>query len=160
MTKNDTQEMFVINPFTNDPKDRMYKTGEIGRYLPDGNVEWAGRNDRRVNIRGFRVELEEVEAVLKQHPTVTNAAAVIAGLRDFFPKPRNLRNPKLDQRLVAYVVADEEPEDLRPTLLHGYVSTRLPDYMVPSHFVVLDRLPLSPNGKVDYEAPAARWSSL
>ena len=79
-----TQEMFVINPFTNDANDRMYKTGEIGRYLPDGNVEWAGRNDRRVNIRGFRVELEEVEAVLKQHPAVTECRRGSAGLRNFF----------------------------------------------------------------------------
>ena len=71
-----TQEMFVINPFTNDANDRMYKTGELGRYLPDGNVEWAGRNDRRVNIRGFRVELAEVEAVLSQHPAVKDTAVV------------------------------------------------------------------------------------
>ena len=76
-----TQEMFVINPFTNDSKDRMYKTGELGRYLPDGNVEWAGRNDRRVNIRGFRVELEEVESVLKQHPAVKRRRVLSAGLR-------------------------------------------------------------------------------
>ena len=69
--------MFLTNPFTNDPEDRLYRTGELGRYLPDGNVEWAGRNDRRVNIRGFRVELEEVESVLKQHPTVQNAAVVL-----------------------------------------------------------------------------------
>ena len=156
-----TQEMFVINPFTNDAKDRMYKTGEIGRYLPDGNVEWAGRNDRRVNIRGFRVELEEVEAVLKQHAAVQNAAVV---LRDFeLPKSETplvqdsdnlkskIENPKSDRRLVAYVVAEEEQQSL-VDLLHSYVSTRLPDYMVPSYFVVLDRLPLSPNGKVDYKA--------
>ncbi len=162
-----TQEMFVINPFTNDAKDRMYKTGELGRYLPDGNVEWAGRNDRRVNIRGFRVELEEVEAVLKQHAAVQNAAVV---LRDFelpksetplFQDSDNLKskieNPKSDRRLVAYVVAEEEQQSLAD-LLHSYVSTRLPDYMVPSYFVVLDRLPLSPNGKVDYKAlpPAER----
>src|SRR5262249_3923384 len=72
-----TAEMFVANPFTNDPDDRLYKTGELGRYLPDGNIEWAGRNDRRVNIRGFRVELAEVESVLKQHPAVTNAAVIL-----------------------------------------------------------------------------------
>jgi amino acid adenylation domain-containing protein len=156
-----TQEMFVINPFTNDAKDRMYKTGEVGRYLPDGNVEWVGRNDRRVNIRGFRVELEEVESVLKLHPAVHNAAVV---LHEFeLPKPETplsqdsdnlkskIENPKSDRRLVAYVVAEEEKQSL-VDLLHSYVSTRLPDYIVPSHFVVLDRLPLSPNGKVDYEA--------
>ena len=84
-----TQEMFVINPFTNDPKDRMYKTGEVGRYLPDGNVEWAGRNDRRVNIRGFRVELEEVEAVLKQHPAVKEAAVIA---REFLTRPNSVQS--------------------------------------------------------------------
>ena len=57
-----TEHMFIVNPFTKDPEDRLYRTGELGRYLPDGNVEWAGRNDRRVNIRGFRVELEEIES--------------------------------------------------------------------------------------------------
>jgi amino acid adenylation domain-containing protein len=155
------QEMFAINPFTNDANDRMYKTGELGRYLPDGNVEWAGRNDRRVNIRGFRVEPEEVEAVLKQHPAVQNAAVV---LQDYeISSPENLkpetRNRKLDQHLVAYVVAEEELQSLAD-LLYSYVSTRLPDYMVPSYFVVLDRLPLSPNGKVDYEALPAVGQSL
>jgi amino acid adenylation domain-containing protein len=148
-----THEMFVINPFTNDSKDRMYKTGELARYLADGNVEWAGRNDRRVNIRGFRVELEEVEAVIKQHPAVQNAAVVLQDCE--ISAPENLkpekRNRNLDQRLVAYVVAEEEQQSL-VDLLHSYVSTRLPDYMVPSYFVVLDRLPLSPNGKVDYKA--------
>ena len=148
-----TKERFLRNPFTNDPTDRLYRTGELGRYLPDGNVEWAGRNDRRVNIRGFRVELEEIEAVLKQHPTVANAAVV---LQDYeISSPENLkpetRNPKLDQRLVAYVVAEEEQQSL-VDLLHSYVSARLPDYMVPTHFVILGRLPLTPNGKVDYHA--------
>ena len=148
-----TQEMFGINPFTNNAKDRMYKTGEVGRYLPDGNVEWAGRNDRRVNIRGFRVELEEVEAVLKQHAAVQNAAVVLQDYEISSPedlKPET-RDSKPDQRLVAYVVAEEEQQSLAD-LLHSYVRARLPDYMAPSHFVVLDRLPLSPNGKVDYEA--------
>ena len=76
-----TQEMFVINPFTKNPDDRMYKTGELGRYLPDGNVEWVGRNDRRVNIRGFRVELAEVESVLSQHPAVKDTAVVCKRVR-------------------------------------------------------------------------------
>jgi amino acid adenylation domain-containing protein len=155
-----TNELFITNPFTNEPKDRLYRTGELGRYLPDGNVEWAGRNDRRVSIRGFRVELEEVESVLKQHPTVQNAAVV---LREFeLPKsetplfedsdnPKStIENPKSDLRLVAYVVADEDQQTLAD-LLHGYLSTRLPDYMVPAHFVILEKLLLSPNGKVDYQ---------
>ncbi len=72
-----TAQMFIVNPFTKDPEDRIYRTGELGRYLTDGNVEWAGRNDRRVNIRGFRVELEEIEAVLKQHPAIRDAAVLL-----------------------------------------------------------------------------------
>jgi len=121
--------------------------------LPDGNVEWAGRNDRCVNIRGFRVEPEEIESVLKQHPTVTNAAVVLHNYE--IPSPENLkpetRNAKPYQRLVAYVVAENEQQSL-VDLLHSYVSARLPDYMVPTHFVILGRLPLTPNGKVDYQA--------
>jgi acyl-CoA synthetase (AMP-forming)/AMP-acid ligase II/acyl carrier protein len=148
-----TSEKFLKNPFASDATDRIYRTGEMGRYLPDGNVEWAGRKDRQVNIRGFRVELEEIESVLKQHPTVANAAIV---LQDYeISSPENLkletRNPKPAQRLVAYVVAEEEQQSL-VDLLHSYVSARLPDYMVPTHFVVLEQLPLSPNGKVDYQA--------
>jgi amino acid adenylation domain-containing protein len=148
-----TQEMFVINPFTNDAKDRMYKTGELGRYLPDGNVEWAGRNDRRINIRGFRVELEEVETILKQHPAVSEVAVVVQNYE--VPTSENpkseVRNRESDRRLVAYVVTVEEGESFID-LLRSFLNARLPDYMVPSYFVVLDRLPLSPNGKVDYEA--------
>ena len=88
-----TAQMFIINPFTKDPHDRLYRTGELGRYLTDGNVEWAGRNDRRVNIRGFRVELEEIEAVLKQHPAVRAAAVVV---QDFEISPPE--NPKPETR--------------------------------------------------------------
>lgn len=148
-----TAERFLTNPFTNDVKDQMYKTGEQGRYLLDGNVEWAGRNDRRVNIRGFRVELEEVESVLKQHPAVADAAVV---LQDYeIPSPENLkpetRNPKPDQRLVAYIVPDLD-QPLSIDALRSFLSGRLPDYMVPSHFFILGRLPLTPNGKVDYQA--------
>jgi amino acid adenylation domain-containing protein len=147
-----TQELFVTNPFTNDPDDRLYRTGELGRYFPDGNVEWAGRNDRRVNIRGFRVELEEIESVLKRHPTVATAAVV---LQDYeISSPENLkpetRNPKPDQRLVAYVVPDLD-QPLSIDELRCFLNTRLPDYMVPSHFLILGRLPLTPNGKVNYE---------
>ena len=98
-----SRENFLINPFTKNDRDRLYRTGELGRYLPDGNVEWAGRNDRRVNIRGFRIEVEEVEAVLKQHPTVREAAVIA---REF--SEANSVNPNSERRLVAYVVADEE----------------------------------------------------
>ena len=156
-----TKQMFIVNPFTNDPNDRLYRTGELARYLPDGNVELAGRNDRLVNIRGFRIEPEEIEIALKRHPTVKDAAVVV---RDYeIPAPENsrleTRNPKVDQRLVAYVAADEEPRSLAD-LLQSYLTTRLPHYMVPAHYVILPSLPLSPNGKVDYRAlPAAQFSA-
>ena len=121
----------------------------------------AGRNDRRVNIRGFRIEPEEIEIALKRHPTVKDAAVVV---RDYeIPAPENsrleTRNPKLDQRLVAYVAADEEPRSLAD-LLQSYLTTRLPHYMVPAHYVILPSLPLSPNGKVDYRAlPPVQFSA-
>ncbi len=164
--ENLTSQKFVVNPFTDDPDDRLYRTGELARYMPDGNVEWAGRTDHRVNIRGFRVELEEIESVLRQHPAVKDAAVI---LQDFeIPSHPNLEiamavaegaedqksemeNPKLERRLVAYVAAEETERSLAD-LLQGYVSTRLPEYMVPAHFFMLQQLPLSPNGKVDYRA--------
>jgi amino acid adenylation domain-containing protein len=149
-----TKELFITNPFTHDPDDRLYRTGELGRYLPDGNVEWAGRNDRRVNIRGFRVELEEIEFALKQHPTVKDAAVVLQESDD-----PHAGNRKSDRQLVAYVIADEDRQTLAD-LLHGYLSTCLPDYMMPASFVILEKLPLTPNGKVDYQAlPKVRDSA-
>jgi amino acid adenylation domain-containing protein len=158
-----TKEVFITNPFTDHPNDRLYRTGELGRYLPDGNVEWAGRNDRRVNIRGFRVELEEIETVLKQHPIVRDAAVVLRKLDDGDsdnPKSK-IQNQKSDRQLVVYIVSTAEDSQSLSDLLHSYVSARLPDYMVPSHFVILDRLPLSPNGKTDYQAlPPVQFSTV
>jgi acyl-coenzyme A synthetase/AMP-(fatty) acid ligase len=149
-----TAQRFITNPFNNDPEDRLYRTGELARYLPDGNVEWSGRNDRRVNIRGFRVELEEIETVLKEHPAVNDAAVVLRDHELVAPedtKPET-RNPKLEQRLIAYVVSDEEASESLNDLLHSFLSSQLPDYMLPAEFVILNRLPLSPNGKIDYNA--------
>ncbi len=95
--------------------------------MPDGNIEWAGRNDRRVNIRGFRIELEEIESVLKEHPTVENAAVVLQefeltksetpGLQDSDNRKSKIENPKSDRRLVAYVAADETQQSLADLLL-------------------------------------------
>lgn len=141
-----TRDFFVTNPFTNESEDRLYKTGELGRYLPDGNVELVGRNDRRVNIRGFRIELAEVELVLKEHPFVEDAAVVIE--EHIISSPDNATT---DKRLVAYVVASDPPSDISDTL-YAFVRTRLPDYMVPASFKKLEYMPLNPNGKVDYRA--------
>jgi hypothetical protein len=107
-----------------------------------------------VNIRGFRIELEEVEAVLKQHPTVSETAVIARE----FDEPNSV-NPRSARSLVAYVVADEEGDTLID-LLRSFLNTRLPDYMVPNYFVVLDRLPLNPNGKVDYKALPSVEQSL
>ena len=143
------------------PQDRLYRTGELGRYLPDGNVEWAGRNDRRVNIRGFRVELEEIES----RPEATPGSQRRRSGCSRFEIPASeiskseIENQNLDHRLVAYIAADEESQSLAD-LLQSYLSTRLPNYMVPAHFVVLQSLPLSPNGKVDYRSlPSVQFSA-
>jgi amino acid adenylation domain-containing protein len=179
-----TQEMFMTNPFTQNPEDRLYRSGEVGRYLPDGNVEWAGRNDRRINIRGFRIELEEIESILKQHRAVKDAAVVLYESRDTesegstpllnetqtlpighgeaSEKPKStIQKRRLFQSLIAYIVpTDDETSQSLSDLLYTYLSARLPDYMVPGHFVILSSLPLSPNGKIDYGAlPPIRSSA-
>jgi acyl carrier protein len=137
-----TAEKFIPDPFGNELGARLYKTGDLGRYLPDGNIEFLGRIDDQVKIRGFRIELGEIEAVLVQHPdvrqTMVLARADIGG----------------EKRLAAYVVPNQERT---PTIddLRGFLEQRLPDYMLPSSFVFLDGFPLTPNGKVDRRLLAA-----
>ncbi|RAM49068.1 MAG: non-ribosomal peptide synthetase [Hapalosiphonaceae cyanobacterium JJU2] len=133
-----TAEKFIANPFSTDPSARLYKTGDLARYLPDGNIEYLGRIDHQVKIRGFRIELGEVEAVLTQHPQVQQAVVTA---------PQDAAGNK---RLVAYVVsAGEAPSTPQ---LRDYLQHHLPEYMVPGVFVVLDALPLTPNGKIDRQA--------
>ena len=134
-----SEEKFVRSHFTGDAADRMYKAGDLGRYLTDGSVETLGRSDTQVKIRGFRVELGEIEAVLKDQPHV-RAAAVIAW-----------QGPSETRQLAAYIVLDEEHSGWKQELLKA-VSARLPDYMVPAAFVVLKELPLTPNGKLGRRA--------
>ena len=134
-----TAERFVRDPFSPDPEARLYKTGDLGRWLPEGALECLGRMDDQVKVRGFRIELGEVEAALAEHPQVRDVVVVAR------PDERN------DTQLVAYVVADAATASLS-TDLREYSKTRLPEYMVPSAFVPLDRLPLLPNGKKDRRA--------
>jgi acyl carrier protein len=115
---------------------RLYKTGDLARYLPDGNIEFLGRIDNQVKLRGFRIELGEIEAVLSQHPGVREV--VVLARED---EPNN-------KQLVAYVVAHPE-EAIALNELQRLLKEKLPDYMVPSAFVMLEGLPLLPNGKVD-----------
>ncbi|HLF04001.1 MAG TPA: amino acid adenylation domain-containing protein [Dehalococcoidia bacterium] len=131
-----TRAKYVLHPRTG---ERMYRTGDMGRYLPDGNIEFMGREDFQVKIRGMRIELGEVEAALVQHPEVKQAVA------------RVLDRGAGDRVLVAYVVASRPPPPAAGDL-RGFVKTKLPDYMVPSSFIFLDAMPLNPNGKVDRKA--------
>ncbi|HYD77181.1 amino acid adenylation domain-containing protein, partial [Ramlibacter sp.] len=131
-----TAEKFIPNPF-GAAGSRMYKSGDLARYLPDGSIEYLGRMDEQVKIRGLRIELGEVEAVLKAQAGVRDAVVLA---REDVPG---------DKRLVAYIVADET---LAIDVLRSALSAQLADYMVPSAFVQLERLPLSPNGKLDRKA--------
>jgi amino acid adenylation domain-containing protein len=130
-----TAERFVPDPTA--PGERLYKTGDLARRLPDGSVEYLGRLDHQIKIRGFRIELGEIESVLRTHPDVRDAVVVTRG-------------EACGARLVAYVVAEARPG--LEAELRRFLERQLPDYMVPSAAVVLDALPLSPNGKVDRRA--------
>ena len=144
-----TELSFVPNPFADseqlfeaDSHNALYKTGDLGRWLPDGTIEYLGRLDRQVKIRGFRIELGEIEVALNQHVAIREAAAIV-------------REDKPGEKcLVAYTVAQAETEiDARD--LRSFLSDKLPDYMMPSAFVPIERLPLTPSGKIDRKALAA-----
>ena len=141
-----TSETFIPDPFSDVPGARLYKTGDRVRYLPNGKIEFLGRIDDQVKVRGFRIEPGEIESVLVQHPNV-NEAVVIA-----------TEDRRGHGRLVAYLVSESEPH---PAVreLQEFVKRQLPDYMVPSAFMMLDVLPLTPNGKVDRRALHALQAS-
>ncbi len=132
-----TSEKFIFNPFSNQLDARLYKTGDLARYLSDGNIEFLGRRDHQVKIRGFRIELLEIEAVLAQHPMVQETMVLV-------------REYATEQRLVAYVVPQQEPPV--PSTLRNFLKEKLPEYMIPVAFVFLEAFPLTPNGKRDRRA--------
>ncbi|RLD12813.1 non-ribosomal peptide synthetase, partial [candidate division KSB1 bacterium] len=133
-----TAEKFIPDPFSQQPGARLYRTGDLVRWLPNGNIQFLGRIDQQVKVRGFRIEPGEIEAVLREIPGVKD---VIVLAREDIPG---------DKRLVAYLVCDEPKP--RVQALREKLSAQLPDYMVPSAFVFLEAMPLTPNGKIDRRA--------
>lgn len=136
---------FIPNPFN--PSDRLYKTGDLVRHLPDGNLEYLGRLDDQVKIRGFRIELGEINKVLLEHPQIQEATVIVQ------------EHQQLGKQLVAYLVSkSSEPT---PETLRYFLKAKLPEYMVPSAFVFLTSLPVTPNGKLNRRAlPLPDWSAF
>jgi amino acid adenylation domain-containing protein len=142
-----TAKRFIPDPFSLQPGARLYRTGDLARYLPDGNIEFLGRLDHQIKLRGFRIELGEVESVLNTHAAVRESVVV---LREDATK---------QERLMAYIVPTGATPS--PGKLRAFMKEKLPEYMVPAAFVMLEALPLMPNGKVDRRAlPLPDPSSL
>jgi amino acid adenylation domain-containing protein len=132
-----TASKFIAAPFSA-RENRLYKTGDLARYLPNGTIEYLGRIDRQVKIRGFRIELGEVESLLIQHPQIREAVVIA---REDIPG---------DKRLVAYLCFRRESTEIGE--LRSYLQENLPNYMIPSNFVFLEAMPLTSNGKIDHRA--------
>ncbi|MEG3918023.1 amino acid adenylation domain-containing protein [Microcoleus sp. T3_A4] len=131
-----TEQKFIPNPFSHEPNSRLYKTGDLVRYLPNGKIEFIGRIDNQVKIRGFRIELGEIEAVLSQHPAVLETAIVA-------------RQDVADRKYLAAYIVPRDARAISRSDWRGFLKDKLPDYMIPGVFVMLDALPLTPNGKVN-----------
>ncbi|BCL80832.1 hypothetical protein ccbrp13_32970 [Ktedonobacteria bacterium brp13] len=131
-----TAERFLPDPFSKSPGVRLYKSGDLARYRPDGCIEYLGRNDEQVKVRGYRIELGEIDAVLRQHPDVQDAVVLLR------------TEPSGDPRLIGYIVAQAE-ETPASESLRAFLGSHLPAYMIPSAFLFLNALPLTANGKVD-----------
>jgi amino acid adenylation domain-containing protein len=134
-----TGESFVPNPFSEEPGSRLYRMGDLGRFLPDGNIEFLGRADSQEKLRGIRIEPDEIAAHLSEHPAVRECVVLV---REDRPG---------DARLVAYVVL-HAPETAEAGDLRGFLQMRIPAFMVPSAFVFIEELALTPSGKVDRKA--------
>jgi acyl-coenzyme A synthetase/AMP-(fatty) acid ligase/acyl carrier protein len=133
-----TAERFVEHSFAGEAPIRVYHTGDLARILPDGNIEFLGRIDQQVKIRGFRVELGEIEARLGQHPAIRESVVVAY-------------TKNAQATLVAYLVTDWDPPPVTDDL-RAYLRQRLPDYMLPASFILMEEMPLTPNGKIDRKA--------
>jgi acyl-coenzyme A synthetase/AMP-(fatty) acid ligase/acyl carrier protein len=131
-------EKFISNPFSRVPGERLYKTGDLARYLPDGDIAFVGRVDEQIKIRGYRIEPGEIAALLHQHPSI-KASVVVA------------RDDNSDKRLVAYIVTVPDP-DFTHSSLQDFLKQYVPDYMVPAVFVEIPSLPLTNSGKIDRAA--------
>jgi acyl-coenzyme A synthetase/AMP-(fatty) acid ligase len=134
-----TAELFIPDPFGAHPGQRLYRTGDFVRYLPDGNIEFIGRADRQVKVRGHRIELGEIEAALLNHPAVRDCVVTARG------------DEGREQQLVAYIVARREGK-MPVNEWRSHLKGRLPDYMIPNAFVLLDALPMTTSGKVQHKA--------
>jgi amino acid adenylation domain-containing protein/thioester reductase-like protein len=130
-----TSAKFVPDPFSSTPGARLYRTGDLARMLPDGNIQYMGRVDHQVKIRGYRIELGDIEAALIQYPDVREVAVIVR------------EDSTGDKRLVAYIVSKTHTD--LGVQLRGYLKEKLPEYMVPANFVMMDAMPLTPNGKID-----------
>lgn len=134
-----TAEKFRLDPFNDCQTSRLYQTGDLARYLPTGDIEYLGRVDNQVKIRGFRIELGEIEVVLIKCPAISQVAVIADGKMSG------------NKRLVAYIVPDRE-QTITVQEIRSFLGDRLPDYMIPSASIVLDRLPITPSGKLDRRA--------
>ena len=133
-----TDEKFIRDPFSEYANDRMYKTGDLGKWLTDGNIDFIGRIDHQIKLRGYRIELGEIEAVITQHEFIREAIVNVVG------------DTTVDQKLIGYIVPFENTGKEISTLeLKEFLRLQLPDYMIPADFMVLDNMPLTTAGKVD-----------
>jgi thioester reductase-like protein/amino acid adenylation domain-containing protein len=132
-----TAQRFIADPFSPEPEVRLYHTGDLARYLPDGNIEFLGRLDHQVKVRGFRIELGEIETALRRHPAVCHTVVMA---REDTPGQK---------RLVAYLLTTQ---NVSVAHLRSYLREKLPEYMIPAVFVMLEAFPLTPNGKIDRKA--------
>jgi amino acid adenylation domain-containing protein len=134
-----TASKFVPDPFSSVPGARMYDTGDRARFFPDGNIEFLGRRDFQVKIRGYRIELGEIESVLAEHPSIADCTVIA-------------RDDGGGERYLAAYLVPNDGEAPASTDLRAFLKERLPEFMVPQHFMALERLPLTPNGKVDWRS--------